>query len=316
MKILVTGGAGFIGSNIVDAFIRAGHSVSVVDDLSSGSRRWVNPDARFHEVDIRTPALDEVIRLEKPEVICHQAARANVRESFQEPMLYADVNVLGSLNLLESARKHDVRRILYASTGGASYGNPRFLPVTEDHEVNPLDPYGASKHHVEHYLYLYRENFALDYVTLRYPNVYGPRQDPRGEAGVVSIFAMQMIEGVQPFVNGDGEQQRDFMFIDDVVAANLCALESGSGAYNVGWGTGVSVNQVFDALRKATCFEGEKIHGPAKLGEVSKICLDSTRAQRDLGWRPVVPLEDGIARTVDFLRSEAVRQEASVTSVS
>jgi UDP-glucose 4-epimerase len=308
MKILVTGGAGFIGSNIVDGALAAGHDVSVVDDLSTGNRRWVNPKARFYEVDIRRPELDRVIEQEKPDVICHQAARANVRESFELPLLYAEVNVVGSLNLLECARRHGVGRIVYASTGGACYGEPTVTPVPENHEVNPLDPYGASKHHVEHYLFLYQKNFGIDYAILRYPNVFGPRQDPRGEAGVVAIFAMQMLEGGRPLINGDGEQVRDFMFIDDVVQANLRAFETGSGIYNIGWGHGTSVNQIFDSLKKATGYAGPKVHADAKQGEVQKIYLDSRRAQEELGWRPLVGLDEGLSRTVAFLTEEMQRE--------
>ena len=314
MKILITGGAGFIGSNIVDAAIEAGHDVSVVDDLSTGKRRWVNPKARFYEVDIRSPELDDVFEQEKPDVVCHQAARANVRESFELPLLYADVNVVGSLNLLECARRHGVQRIVYASTGGACYGEPSVTPVPETHEVNPLDPYGASKHHVEHYLFLYRKHFGIDYAILRYPNVYGPRQDPRGEAGVVSIFAMKMLEGDRPVINGDGDQVRDFMFIDDVVKANLCAFGKGSGIYNIGWGEGTSVNQIFESLKSATGYRGPKVHGPAKLGEVQKIYLDSTRAKAELGWTPSVSLDEGLSSTVAFFTEEMQRELAGVAA--
>jgi UDP-glucose 4-epimerase len=314
MKVLITGGAGFIGSNIVDGAIAAGHDVAVVDDLSTGNRRWVNPDATFYEVDIRTPELDGVIAREKPDVICHQAARANVRESFELPLLYAEVNVVGSLNLIESARKHGVKRIVYASTGGACYGEPRQVPVPEDHPVNPLDPYGASKHHVEHYLWLYQRNFGIDFVILRYPNVFGPRQDPKGEAGVVAIFANQMLEGGRPVINGDGEQVRDFMFIDDVVQANLLAFEKGAGIYNVGWGKGTSVNQIFDSLKSATGYDGPKVHAEAKAGEVSKIYLDSRKAIAELGWNPSVGLDEGLSRTVDFLKGELERELSPVAS--
>jgi UDP-glucose 4-epimerase len=306
MKILVTGGAGFIGSHIVDAAIEAGHEVAVIDDLSTGDREWINPSARFYEVDIREGRLGEVFALERPEVVCHQAARANVRESLDKPMLYADVNVLGSLHILECCRRHGVRKIVYASTGGAVYGEPQVLPVTEDHPVNPLDPYGASKHHVEHYLYLYRHNFGIDFTILRYPNVYGPRQDPLGEAGVVSIFAMKMLEKGRPLINGDGAQLRDFMYVTDVVQANLKAFERGGGGiYNIGWGSGVSVNQVFDLLSPLTAYQGEKVHGSAKQGEVCKIYLDASRAGRDLNWKPAIGLEEGLRRTVEFLHQRS-----------
>jgi UDP-glucose 4-epimerase len=186
--------------------------------------------------------------------------------------------------------------------------------VTEDHPVNPLDPYGASKHHVEHYLFLYKKNFGIDYAILRYPNVYGPRQDPRGEAGVVSIFAQLMLEGGRPVINGDGEQVRDFMFIEDVVHANLLAFEKGSGIYNVGWGSGVSVNQIFNSLKAATGYAGPKVHGPAKQGEVSKIYLDSSKAQSELGWKPSIGLDDGLTRTVAFLTDELQRELTAATT--
>jgi len=305
MKILVTGGAGFIGSHVVDAFVAEGHQVAVVDDLSTGKREQVNPAARFYQVDLRDDAaMADVFAAERPEAISHQAAKANVRESLEKPVLYADVNVLGSLKLLELARKHGVRKVIYASTGGAAYGEPQYLPVDEDHPVNPLDPYGASKHHVEHYLYLYRQNYGLDYTVLRYPNVYGPRQDPLGEAGVVAIFTGQMLSGRQPVINGSGEQERDFVYVGDIAQANVLALSRGSGGiYNIGSGQGTSVNQVFAALKAATGYQGPELHGPAKLGEVFKIYLDASRARKELGWQPTVTFEQGIARTVEYFRS-------------
>jgi UDP-glucose 4-epimerase len=306
MKILVTGGAGFIGSHISDAFLATEHEVAIVDDLSSGRREQVPVGARFHRLDIRSPRLEEIFEQERPEIVCHQAARANLRESLQEPILYSDVNVLGSLNILQCCRGYQVRKVIYASTGGACYGEPRFLPVTEEHPVNPLDPYGASKHHVEHYLYVYKENFHLDYTVLRYPNVYGPRQDPFGEAGVVAIFARQMLDGDQVLINGTGEQERDFVYVSDVVRANVLALNRGSGEIlNIGSGKGTSVNQVFAKLAKLSGYSRQPLHGSAKLGEVSKTYLDATRAKQTIGWEPKMRLEDGLATTLDFLRSES-----------
>ena len=304
MKVLVTGGAGFIGSHVVDALIAEGHQVAVIDDLSTGKREQVNPAARFYRVDLRDDtAMADVFAAEQPEAISHQAAKANVRESLEKPVLYADVNVLGSLKLLELARKNGVRKVIYASTGGAAYGEPQYLPVDEDHPVNPLDPYGASKHHVEHYLYLYRQNYGLDYTVLRYPNVYGPRQDPLGEAGVVAIFTGQMLTGCHPVINGSGEQERDFVYVGDIARANVLALSRGSGGiYNLGSGQGTSVNQVFAALKAATGYQGPELHGPAKLGEVFKIYLDASRARSELGWQPTVSFDEGIARTVEYFR--------------
>ncbi|MBL7183770.1 MAG: NAD-dependent epimerase/dehydratase family protein [Anaerolineae bacterium] len=305
MKVLVTGGAGFIGSHVVDAYLAAGHDVAVVDDLSTGRREHVHPQARFYQIDICDPGLDVVFARERPEVVSHQAARANVRESLEKPLLYAEVNVLGSLNVLECCRRHGVRKVIYASTGGAVYGEPRALPVPEDHPINPLDPYGASKHHVEHYLYLYRANFGIVYTVLRYPNVYGPRQDPYGEAGVVAIFTGQMLNEGQPVINGSGEQERDFVYVSDVARANVLALQRGDGGvYNIGSGVGTSVNRIFELLAELTGYAGPVVHGPPKRGEVFKVYLDAHRAGEELDWAPEVELEEGLVRTVDYFRGQ------------
>jgi UDP-glucose 4-epimerase len=304
MKIMVTGGAGFIGSHIVDAYLAAGHDVLVVDDLSTGFRQNVPAGARLHEVDIRDSSLADVFEAERPEVVNHQAARANVRESFDKPLLYAHVNIIGSLNVLECCRRFDVRKLIYASTGGAVYGEPQWLPVTEDHPVNPLDPYGASKHHVEHYLRLYAANFGISYTVLRYPNVYGPRQDPFGEAGVVAIFTRKMLAGGDPVINGTGEQERDFVYVSDVAQASLLALEKGDNEIlNIGSGAGTSVNTIFDTLAELTGFRNRPVCGPAKKGEVFRIFLKSDRARQALGWKTQVPLREGLALTVGSFRA-------------
>lgn len=305
LSILVTGGAGFIGSHIVDALIRLGHRVAVVDDLSTGKIEHLNPKARFYQLDIRDiHGLEEVFAAEGPEIVNHQAARVNVRESMEKPVLYAEVNVIGSLNLLELSRKYRVKRFIYASTGGAVYGEPEYLPADESHPINPLDPYGASKHFVEHYLYLYHINYGLCYTALRYPNVYGPRQDPHGEAGVVAIFTGQMLQGGQPVINGSGEQERDFVYVDDIVEANIKAMEAGDNqVYNLGWGIGTSVNEIFIKLKEITGYKGEAVHGPPKLGEVFKIYLDASKAREELGWMPRVGLDEGLRRTVEYFRN-------------
>lgn len=305
MKVLVTGGAGFIGSHVVDAFIGAGHQVVVVDDLSTGKRENLNTMAAFHQVDIRSSDLAKVFAQERPDVVSHQAAKANVRESMAKPILYADVNVLGSLNVLEMCRAHGVKKVIYASTGGACYGEPQYLPVDEDHPVNPLDPYGASKHHVEHYIHLYWLNYKIPYTILRYPNVYGPRQDPLGEAGVVAIFTGKMLNGEPTVTHGAGDQERDFVYVTDVARANVLALDSGkSGIYNIGSGIGANINTVFSELKRATGYKLPEVHGPAKLGEVWKIYLKSDKAQDELGWRPAVSLSDGLEQTVAWFRKK------------
>ena len=304
MKILVTGGAGFIGSHIVEAYLSAGHEVVVVDDLSTGYSHNLPKGVLLHKADIRSERLAEVFEAERPEVVNHQAARANVRESFEKPLLYADVNVIGSVNLLECCRRYGVRKVIYASTGGAVYGEPLWLPVSEDHPIRPLDPYGASKHHVEHYLYLYQLSFGIRFTALRYPNVYGPRQDPHGEAGVVAIFSGQMIEGTEPVINGSGEQQRDFVHVSDVARASVLALDKGDNQIvNIGSGNGTSVNRVFEILAKLTSFQAKPIHGPAKQGEVYQIFLSTTRAWEVLGWQSEVSLGEGLASTVEFFRN-------------
>jgi UDP-glucose 4-epimerase len=303
MKILVTGGAGFIGSHITDTLISAEHTVTVLDDLSTGREHNINRAARFIQGDIRDPKLGELFATEKFDVVVHQAAKANVRESMERPVHYADVNVLGSLNLLEQSRKHGVRKFVYASTGGAAYGEPQQLPVPESHPVNPLDPYGASKHHVEHYLFLYRANYGLQYTVLRYPNVFGPRQDPHGEAGVVAIFTNKMLRGEPTTINGTGEQERDFVYVSDVARANLLALDKGDGEIiNIGSGRGTNINEIYDHLSELTHYPLTAIHGPAMLGEVYKIYLDPVKAKLLLGWDIRVKLAEGLSRTVESFR--------------
>ena len=303
MKIVVTGGAGFIGSHVVDLYVDAGHDVVVVDNLSTGREANLNPAATFYEVDIRSPELEAVFARERPDVVNHHAAQVDVRRSVADPLYDADVNVLGSLNLLENARKHGVQRFIYISTGGAVYGEPEYLPCDEAHPIRPICQYGASKHTVEHYLYMYHYNYGLPYTVLRYPNVYGPRQDPNGEAGVVAIFTGQMLRGEQAIIFGDGLQERDFVYVGDCARANLLALTAEqNGIYNLGSGRGTNINQVFDLLRETTHYEKPAQHGPAKAGETHRIYLAAGKARRDLGWEPAVALDEGLERTVDYFR--------------
>lgn len=304
MRVLVTGGAGFIGSHVVDAFLQAGHTVAVVDNLSTGKEANLNPNARFYHADIRDKdALARVFVEFMPEVISHQAALASVRDSFDTPALYADVNLLGSIEIMELCKRHGIQKLIYASTGGAVYGEPVSLPVTEDHPVNPLDPYGASKHAFEHYLFLYRATYGIPYVILRYPNVYGPRQDPFGEAGVVAIFTQRMLKGEPCIIHGDGLQERDFVYVGDVARANLLAADHGNGEIvNIGSAQGTNINTIFRKLCQLTGADTPEKHGPAKIGEVRFTRLDASRARKILGWQPRVGLDDGLASTVAFFR--------------
>jgi UDP-glucose 4-epimerase len=301
--ILVTGGAGFIGSHISDASIAAGHRVIVVDDLSTGRLENINPHCEFYKMDVRDPGLEGLFKKWSIDVVSHQAARASVRGAMEDPVTYAQVNLCGGINLLECCRKNGVRKIIYASTGGCVYGEPLYLPVDEAHPMTPRDPYGASKASLEMYLPLYEMNYGLRYTILRYPNVYGPRQDPLGEAGVVSIFIGQMLRDIQPVINGDGQQLRDYVFVEDVVRANLLVFNRGDNStFNLGSGKGTSVNTIFHALKALLGSDACELHGPAKAGEIRQTYLKSQRATDLLGWRPQVPLKEGLQRTVDYFR--------------
>jgi UDP-glucose 4-epimerase len=305
MKMLVTGGAGFTGSHVVDVYLEAGHDVVVVDDLFTGRLANLNPRARFYRVDITTRDLHEVIAQERPEVVSHQAARVDVRGSMTQPLLYAHTNVIGSLNLLEACRQHRVRKVIYAQTGGCVYGEPVELPSPETHPIKPIDPYGISKYPMELYLKAYAHHYGLTYTVLRYPNVYGPRQNPSGEAGVVSIFAKHMLLGTQPTINGTGEQVRDYVFGRDVARANLLAVTRGDNeVYNVGSGVATSVNEIFAHLKRITGYPHAPVFGPSRPGEVSASQLDSRKAKRDLGWTADTPLAEGLKATVEAVRAE------------
>lgn len=304
MKILVTGGAGFIGSHVVDMFIQAGHDVVVVDSLVTGRRENVNPRAKLYEMDIRDSRLSEVFAREKPDVVDHHAAQVDVRRSVADPLYDAEVNVLGALNLLQNAVQYSVKKVIYISSGGAVYGEPEYLPCDEAHPIHPLSPYGVSKHTVEHYLHLYGVNYGLRYLILRYANVYGPRQDPNGEAGVVAIFGGRMLRGEPVTINGTGEQERDFVYVEDCARANLIGLERGEGAYNVGTGVPTTINEIYRQIRKITGYTGEPEYGPAKMGDVFRTYLDIRKIGTELGWEPTYTLVEGLRRTIGFLRQQ------------
>jgi len=306
VKILVTGGAGFIGSHVVDAFVAAGHRVAVVDDLSTGKRARVHREAKLHVMDLRSDRLAEVFEAEQPEVVAHLAAQAAVPRSVSDPAFDASVNVLGGINLLNCCRRFGVRRIIYSSSGGAGYGDTDVLPTPEDHPTRPASPYGITKVTMEMYVSAWGPLFGVSGISLRYANVYGPRQDPEGEAGVVAIFSQRLLRGQTPIINGDGEQTRDYVYVEDVAAANLRALERPEvvGCVNVGTGIETSVNDLHRALTRAAGLEVAAQHGPAKPGEQRRSCLSPALAKQRLGWAPSVPLRDGLARTLDFFKRE------------
>ncbi|MHB1847142.1 MAG: NAD-dependent epimerase/dehydratase family protein [Deltaproteobacteria bacterium] len=304
MKIVVTGGAGFIGSNVCDAFLAKGHEVVALDDLSTGRRANVSKGVRLIEADIRAPGLAELLLAERPQVVCHHAAQIDVRKSVADPAHDAEVNLLGMLRLLEASVAAGVQKFLFASSGGACYGEQERFPADESHPTRPVSPYGVSKAAGELYLGYYRAQHGLPYVALRYANVYGPRQDPHGEAGVVAIFAERLLRGEACTIYGDGGQTRDFVFVGDVARANVLALESSHvGPVNVGTGRETSVAELYRKMAEIGRVATAALHAPAKPGEQRRSVIDPAFAQKAIGWRPEVPLEEGLARTLDFFRS-------------
>ncbi len=307
--MLVTGGAGFIGSHLVDALVGRGDQVLVLDDLSEGDRAQVPAQAEFRRLDIRGAETAQAVREWRPDAVCHHAAQMSVSRSVREPRFDVDVNVAGSVNLIDAAREAG-SRFIFASTGGALYGDAEVLPTPESYRPWPISPYGVAKLSVEHYLHCYRVQHGLSYVALRYANVYGPRQTPHGEAGVVAIFALNLLGGQPAVIYGDGLQTRDYIHVDDVVAANLAALDSEvSGHFNVGTGREATVNEVFHHIAGRLGLDGAETHGPARPGDQRTSALDSTLIEGELGWRPRVGLEEGLERTVDWFwaRQGAVR---------
>jgi UDP-glucose 4-epimerase len=305
VKVLVTGGAGFIGSHVVDALVERGDRVLVLDDLSTGARDYVNEAAEFGELDIRTPEAAAAVRQWRPDVVCHHAAQMSVSRSVREPLFDASVNLVGGLNLLEAARVAGAR-FLFASTGGALYGDADVLPTAETYPARPVSPYGVAKLSFEHYLHCYRIQHGLPYVALRYANVYGPRQNPHGEAGVVAIFCLKLLADQQPIINGDGKQTRDLVHVADVVRANLLALDSDvSGHFNVGTGRQVDVNQVFHMLAERIGVSPPEVHGPPRPGDQRTSALDCRLIADELGWRPHITLEDGLEDTAAWFRARA-----------
>jgi UDP-glucose 4-epimerase len=305
LKILITGGAGFIGSNVAERMLAEGMEVAIIDNISTGLRENLMEKAAFYEADIRDPeAVQTIFETEKPDYVAHHAAQIDVRRSTNEPQFDAETNIIGSLNVILAAVKNDVKKFVYASTGGAIYGEPNYLPADESHPVQPISQYGISKHTPEHYLYLYGKLYGLPWTVLRYSNVYGPRQTPHGEAGVVAIFAGLFLNGKRPILFGKGDTTRDYCFVGDIVEGNFRALTAGEGEiFNLGTGVPTTLQEVFETVRDAVgAHDVEPIYADERLGEVRHIYLDAAKAKAGLGWEAKVNFKEGVHRSVDFYR--------------
>ncbi len=307
MKILVTGGAGFIGSHVVDLLISAGHQVSIVDNLweqGGGRRENINPQAHFYQVDIRSPQFVEVMEKERPEAICHLAAQHSVKISTDDPRHDAEVNILGLINLLQAATQVGTRKVVFSSSG-ATFGTVDKMPVNEETPQHPESPYGITKMASEYYFRFWKELHGLDFTLLRYGNVYGPRQDPTGEAGVIAIFARRILLGEPVRIDWDGEQQKDYVYVGDVARANLLALDCGGGeAYCIATGLGASVNTLYRKLADIAGHEVEIVHAPKRPGDIYLTYFDCSKAERELGWQAKTSLDEGMRLTVDYFRSK------------
>lgn len=304
MKVLVTGSAGFIASHIVDRLIDEGYEVIVVDDLSSGNEKNINKKAKFYKLDIQDSKLEAIFQKEQPDYVNHHAAQIDVRRSVFDPVFDAKINVIGTINILQNCVKHKVKKIVFASSGGAIYGEQEIFPAPETHPLRPISPYGITKLVAEYYMYYYKTVYGLDYVALRYANVYGPRQDPFGEAGVVAIFIQKMLNGEQLVINGDGEQTRDFVYVEDIVEANILAMRNNTQdcVFNIGTGTETSVNQIFGYLKGIINPAIKEKHGPPKQGEQQRSVLECTKAKEILHWQPKVSLINGLDKTVEYFK--------------
>ena len=306
MKIIITGGAGFIASHVADVYIKAGHAVAIIDNLSTGFRKNINPKAKFYKADIRDrAAIDRIFKREKPEIANHHAAIAEVVKSLRDPIPTLDVNVLGTTNILLAFGNHGRgvnKKFIFSSTGGAIYGEPKKIPADEATPAMPLSPYGLSKLLGEEMIEFYARQYGFRYCIFRYPNVYGPRQNPRGEAGVVAIFGGLMKEGRQPTIFGDGTKARDYMFVTDIARANLLAIRKGiHETINLGWGKKITDRTIFKTIAEALDYHGKPMYAPYRKGEVYQIAIKAERAKKILGWSPKITFAEGIKKTIASL---------------
>ena len=305
MKVLITGGAGFIGSNLADELIRRGHNVVVLDNLSTGNKKNLNPKAKFYKTDICSPAVFKIFKKENPEIVFHFAAQIDVRKSTENPIEDTEINILGSINILENCRKNNVKKIIFASTGGAIYGEAEIIPTSETYKEFPLSPYGIGKLATEKYLNYYYKVFGIPFIALRFGNVYGPRQNSKGEAGVVAIFCQKMLANEQAIINGDGTQTRDFVFVDDVVRAAILATESDkSGIFNIGTGKETNIKNIFIKIKELLNSECQETYGLQKIGEQQRSCLDYSKALKELNWQPEFDLNKGLEKTINWFKQE------------
>jgi len=305
-KILVTGGAGFIGSHVADRFISSGHEVAILDDLSTGFEENVNDKAKFYQMDIRSLQVEKIFEQERFDILCHHAAQVDLRRSMREPVTDAEINILGSLKLIFYCMKYGVRKIIFPSSAGV-YGEQDYFPADEEHPLRPVSPYAMAKLVVEKYLEFYDRSKGLQYVTLRYSNVYGPRQIPKGEAGVVGIFCENLVKDQEAKIYGDGKQTRDFVFIDDVVRANALSLDyDKSGIFNIGTSVETDINRIFNLIKENVRSNQKEIHAPAVPGEQTRSALDILKAKKELGWEPVFGLEKGIQKTIEFYKERSI----------
>jgi len=303
--IIITGGAGFIGSHVADLLIEEGYDISIIDDLSNGKEENINSKATFYQLSILDKKLTDIFKKEKIDVVIHHAAQISVRHSVKDPIYDMEINIKGSLMLLEHCVKNKINKFIFASTGGALYGEQDYFPADEQHATLPLSPYAIAKLSTEKYLFFFHKTYNLPYVSLRYANVYGPRQDPFGEAGVIAIFTQKMLQGKQPTINGDGKQTRDFVFAHDVAKANLLAVKHDViGEINISTGIETSINQIFYEIKKSTSPNMSEKHGPPMPGEQLRSVISFEKAERVLGWKPTTSLTEGIKKTVAFFQEK------------